>query len=589
MSLSTNLISGLSSGFDWRTMIDQLMEIEHKKVDLVEDQKTEYENKLTEWQSLNTKLLSLKTVAADLSNTEDFDVYTSDMTSNSSTVEGSDLLSVSATSSASKGSYTITVSSLATAQKLSSGSFSGFSEALGASYAGDILINGVTVSINATDRLANVRDKINNANSGTNPTGVTASIVSYGANDYRLILTSDTTGEDGISLQNSSASDLVELFGWKDSVSSLRNSITGGAQSDSYSDSTQDVKTLLGLSTTQSGTIQIMDGNSVYQNVSIDFSTDSIEDIKTAINNASITGVTASVITDTSGSTTTYKLQIDGSQDFVDEQNMLETLGVIHNGQSSVQGTTSDTIMTVNGEYIDGDSLITEIDGYNHFAAGDKISLGATSRDHSNNDVSGDILIITTDTTVQDLLDAIETAYEANGDEVSAHITSSGKIEVADLESGSSSLVVDLQSTIDDFPNSSLDWGAFSALGEVRERELVAGADASIIVDGVTTTRSDNTVDDLISGVTLNLLKADTDTTITLNVDRDLDAIMEKISAFVDAYNEVASYIHQQQSYDNDKEESGGILFGDGTLSSVKSDLTSTLFKLSGVFQVNIL
>ncbi len=61
-----------------------------------------------------------------------------------------------------------------------------------------------------------------------------------------------------------------------------------------------------------------MDGNSVYQNVSIDFSTDSIEDIKTAINNASIAGVTASVITDTSGTTTTYKLQIDGSQDFVD-------------------------------------------------------------------------------------------------------------------------------------------------------------------------------------------------------------------------------------------------------------------------------
>ena len=98
MSLSTNLVAGLSSGFDWRTMIDQLMEIEHKRVDLVEDQKAEYENKLSEWQSFNTKLLSLKTAATDLSDTEDFDVYTSDMTSNSSTVDAPDLLSVSATS-----------------------------------------------------------------------------------------------------------------------------------------------------------------------------------------------------------------------------------------------------------------------------------------------------------------------------------------------------------------------------------------------------------------------------------------------------------------------------------------------------------
>jgi flagellar hook-associated protein 2 len=578
MSLSTNLVSGLASGFDWRSMIDQLMEIDHKKVDLVENQKTEYEDKLSEWQSFNTKLLSLKTVAADLSNTEDFDVYSSDMTSNSSTVEGSDLLSVSATSSASKGSYTITVSSLATAQKLSSGSFSDYSEALGASYAGDILINGVAVSISDTDSLANIRNKINNANAGTDPTGVTASIVSYGANDYRLLLTSDTTGENGIGLQNASASDLVELFGWEDSTSSLKNSITGGAQSDSFNDSTQDVKSILGLSTTQSGTIQIMDGNSVYQNLSIDFSTDSIEDIKTAINSASIAGVTASVITDTSGSTTTYKLQIDGSQDFVDAQNILETLGIIQNGVSAVQGTTSDTSMTVDGEYIDADTLITEIDGYSQFTDGDKISLGVSSTDHSGNSVSGDILTITTSTTVQDLLDAIETAYEANDDEVSVHVTSEGKIEVTDLEEGASSLVVALESTIAD-SYSTLDWGSFTALGEVRKRELVAGADASIVVDGVTTTSADNTVDDVISGVTLNLLKADTDTTITLNVDRDLDMIMEKISAFVDAYNEVASYIQQQQSYDNDEEETGGILFGDGTLSSVKSDITSTLIQ----------
>jgi flagellar hook-associated protein 2 len=578
MGLSTNLISGLSSGFDWRSMIDQLLEIEHRPVDLMENRKSDYEAKLSEWQSFNTKLLSLKTATGDLRNAEDFDVYSSNMVSNSSVVDAEDLLLVSTSSLASKGSYSIVVSSLATAQKLSSRSFSSFSDSLGASFAGDILINGMAISISQTDSLADIRDKINNANAGINPTGVTASIVSYGTNDYRLMLTSDNTGEDGIALQNASISDLVELFGWKDKSSSIKNSITGGAQSDRFTNSTQDVKTLLGLSTTQSGTIQIMDGNSVYQNVSINFSTDSIEDIKTAINNASIVGVSASVITDTTGNTTTYKLQIDGSQDFVDAQNMLETLGIIQNGVSSVQGTTSGNSMTVNGEYITSDDLITDIDGYNQFNAGDKITLGATSRDHSNNDISGDILTLTTSTTVQDLLDAIETAYQANGDEVSVYITSTGKIEVSDLESGASSLMVDLQSTIGD-SNSSLGWGAFTGLNEVRKRELVAGADASIIVDGVTTTSTDNTVNDVISGVTLNLLKADIDTTVTLNIDRDVDAIIEKISAFVEAYNDIASYISEQQSYDEDEEKTGGILFGDGTLASVKSDLTSTLIQ----------
>ncbi len=571
MAISTNLVSGLSSGFDWKTMVDQLMQLEQKKVDLVGDQQTKYKNQLTEWQSFNTQLLSLKTAAGDLKDPDDFSVYTSNMTSDSSTVDASDILSVSTSSLASKGSYTINVSSLATAQKLSSRPFSSGSDALGASYAGDLLINGVAVSINATDSLADVRDKINNANAGTTATGVSATIISYGANDYRLTLTSDATGEDGMGLQNASASDLVELFGWKDKSSTIKNSITGGAQSDSFSNSTQDIKTLLGLSTSQSGTIKING-----QDVNIDFSTDSIEDIKNAINNEAIAGVYASVITDTTGNTTTYKLQIDGSQDFVDAQNILDTLGVIQNGQSAVQGTTSGNSMTVNGEYITPDSLITDIDGYNQFTAGDKISLGGSSTDHNGNGVSRDLLTITTGTTVQDLLNAIETAYETSGNEVSAYVTSTGKIEVDDLETGTSSLVVDLQSTIDN-SNSSLDWGAFTALDEVRKRELVAGSDASINVDGVTKTSSDNAVDDVIPGVTLNLVKADADTTITLNVDRDVDAIMEKISTFVDAYNTVSSYIHQQQSYDTDKQQAGGVLFGDGTLSSVKSDLSSTI------------
>ena len=426
MAISTNLVSGLSSGFDWKSMIDQLMQLEQKKVDLVGDQQTTYKNQLSEWQSFNTQLLSLKTAAGDLKDPDDFSVYTSNMTSDSSTVDASDILSVSTSSLASKGSYTINVSSLATAQKLSSQPFSNSSDALGDSYAGDILINGVAVSINATDSLADVRDKINNANAGTTATGVSATIVSYGANDYRLTLTSDATGEDGMRLQNASTSDLVELFGWKDKSSTVKNSITGGAQSDSFSNSTQDIKTLLGLSTTQSGTIKIND-----QDVSIDFSTDSIEDIKNAINAASITGVSASVITDTTGNKTTYKLQIDGSQDFVDAQNILETVGVLQNGQSAVQGTTSGNSMTVNGEYITPESLITDIDGYNQFTDGDKISLGGSSTDHNGNGgVSGDILTITTGTTVQDLLNAIESAYETSGTEVKAYVTSTGKIEL---------------------------------------------------------------------------------------------------------------------------------------------------------------
>ncbi|MBU4037988.1 MAG: flagellar hook protein, partial [Proteobacteria bacterium] len=169
MSSSTYQISGLSSGFDWRTMVDQLIAVEHRRVDLVSAKKTNYENKLSEWQSFNTKLLALKTAAGNLNETDNFNVFKAAMTTDSSSVKASDLVTVTTSTTASIGSYSLKVNNLAAAQKLSSGSFATRSSALGSDYSGDILINGTVVNFTSTDSLVNVRDKINNANSGTNP------------------------------------------------------------------------------------------------------------------------------------------------------------------------------------------------------------------------------------------------------------------------------------------------------------------------------------------------------------------------------------------------------------------------------------
>jgi flagellar hook-associated protein 2 len=139
---STNQISGLSSGFDWRSMIDELMAVESKPVELLENHKTQYENQLSEWRSFNTELLSLKTAAEALSDPDDFNVFSSSMNSNNPDIDAEDLLSVSTSSYAAKGSYTITINNIATAQKISSASFSSSTNDLGSGYNGDIIING---------------------------------------------------------------------------------------------------------------------------------------------------------------------------------------------------------------------------------------------------------------------------------------------------------------------------------------------------------------------------------------------------------------------------------------------------------------
>jgi flagellar hook-associated protein 2 len=570
-STGLNSISGLASGLDWQSIISQLKAVEHQPIDLVELKQTKYENQLKEWQSFNTTLLALKTAADGLSAPDNFSVYTSGMTSDNSDVDATDLLSVNTSSTAAPGSYLIQINSLATAQKLSSASFSSFSEALGSSYAGDIIINGRVISVSSTDGLDDIRNRINNANSGTTPTGVTASIISYGANDYRLILTSNKTGEDGIGLLNGSSSDLVQLFGWKDNTTVVKNIITGGAQSDAFSSSTQAIKTLLGLSSTQSGTVQIAG-----QDVAIDLSVDSLDDIKTKID--SLSGVSASIVTNTEDGNTTYTIQIDGTQTFTDSQNILQSLGIVAGGISDVQGTVSLNKMTSNGSVLSSSSLLANIDGYGSWTSGDSISISGL--DHSGNSISSSFTI-TSSSTVQNLLEAVRTAFSANGNNVSARITSDGKIEVDDLMTGTSSLTVTLNSTITD---GSLDWGTFGSLSTSRKREIIAGQDASLTVDGQEMTSKDNTVEDVLQGVTLNLQQADAGTVVTLNIERDVSAITKKIQSFVTAYNAASAYITKQQTYDTDNKTTGGVLFGDGTLSSIKTELSSLLVEsISGV------
>lgn len=573
MTLSTNMISGIASGIDWRTMVDQLMAIEHRPVDLLASQKSNTEAKLTEWQSFNTKLLALDAASKSLSEPDDFYLYTSSMTTDSDLIYGEDLLSVSTTTTASTGSYTILVNGLAAAQKLSSSPFSSQTQELGSGYEGDIVLNGKVLNVTATDSLADVAYNINALNSGTEPSGVTATVVRYGTNDYRLILTSDETGEDGMSLLNGSSTNLVQKFGWKDNQAlAVKNTITNGAQSDLFTNAETTIKSLLGLAAGEVSTGTLTIGGSA---VTLNLTNMSLTGIKTAINDAAIPGVTASVVSQVVDGATYYRLQIEGTQTFVDEKNILNTLGVMDHSASAVNGEVSGIKLTSDGATITAETLIKEIDGYGTYTAGDIIAMTG-NKTSGVNPVSYDFSI-TASTTVQDLLDAIETQYSVNPGDAVAYVTSDGKIRVDDV-AGGGTLTVTLTDHL--LGGGKLDFvDADGAFGDAtaRQREIVEGADAELTIDGVTVTSSSNILDDVITGVTLNLLKADATTTINLNIEHDHEAIKSAIEDFVTAYNDVLSYINTQFAYDEEAESTGGLLFGDGTLSSIKTDLTSLL------------
>jgi flagellar hook-associated protein 2 len=83
---------------------------------------------------------------------------------------------------------------------------------------------------------------------------------------------------------------------------------------------------------------------------------------------------------------------------------------------------------------------------------------------------------------------------------------------------------------------------------------------------------STNTVENVISGVTMQLSAADADKTISLNVNRNSEAASTAVSDFVDSFNSVMEYIDDNSEYNVDTEQAGALLGNRSTL-AIQDDL----------------
>jgi flagellar hook-associated protein 2 len=107
---------------------------------------------------------------------------------------------------------------------------------------------------------------------------------------------------------------------------------------------------------------------------------------------------------------------------------------------------------------------------------------------------------------------------------------------------------------------------------------------AHILVDTIDIYSDSNTMTEAIPGVTLDLLKAETGKTTSINVTLDKTSIKSTIQAFAKGYNEVVSFITGQSVIN---EKGGGVLGGDSGISTIKRRLQTMLtqpFTNSGIF-----
>ena len=101
--------------------------------------------------------------------------------------------------------------------------------------------------------------------------------------------------------------------------------------------------------------------------------------------------------------------------------------------------------------------------------------------------------------------------------------------------------------------------------------------DSTITLNGLTLTRSSNSITDAISGVSINLLKTNTATATNLNVAFDGSALLTGVSNFVESVNLINDFIKRATGPKVEGDDIAGSLQGDATIKTVRSTIRSKL------------
>lgn len=100
--------------------------------------------------------------------------------------------------------------------------------------------------------------------------------------------------------------------------------------------------------------------------------------------------------------------------------------------------------------------------------------------------------------------------------------------------------------------------------------------DAIIIIDGQTATRSSNTINDVIEGLTLHINQTNVGSEVQVKVDLDNDAIQEDIQDFISKYNSLMKVIEGLNKVTPENSQNGPMV-GDSLLRNLTSQLRTIL------------
>ncbi len=313
--------------------------------------------------------------------------------------------------------------------------------------------------------------------------------------------------------------------------------------------------------------------------------TTSLDDLVGLINNdANNPGVTASLLKYNDA----YHLVLNGNDAGSDYE--------ISVNSSNTEVWQSDSSFTTGSNDASLSTVLTDLDQFSGTLVGDE-SITITGTQHDGTAVNASFSV-TANTKLSHLVGEINDAFSGTA----TATLENGQIVLTDHTNGTSLMTLSLSygagsgSTTLTMPGMSrtTEGGSVSAsltgFAQADFTETQSAQDSRIKVDGYPTgadewiSRSSNTIDDVISGVTLHL--HDTGS-IQIGLTRDIESVKEKVQSMVEAYNAVITFIEDNTGY-NEETKEAGVLMTDSTVRSISNNLRLPLIQQTSGFLVDV-
>lgn len=321
---------------------------------------------------------------------------------------------------------------------------------------------------------------------------------------------------------------------------------------------------------------------------------DSLKDIANKINRANSGGAKASVV---QFGTSDFRLMLtavdEGTKGFTINPNasdlavgglgLLNSAGVGDTYKS--MRTDFDFRLSAGGPAttatpLEGSTLFTGI-GSSGYTVGSTITWDASDAEGNPRD---GIYTVQAGHTIQDLLNEINTTFDAGGDKVDVSLNSSGEIVITDKSGGNANFNVAFNSSVQGVLGGEVARSSFKNV-------ISEGRKAFYLLNDLSVSSQSNRDNKTIAGTVFELKKTSTEV-VKLQLETDKTGIKKKVQEFLDGYNQILKYLNEKSKVEikQNKQDTPmgqvdakgtkivkGPFAGDSTIIGLKAQLQSML------------